>query len=506
MKQVTVIMAPVKIPAAKRDEEGAYLCPITGCTWDTLCRTSYNRHYDVHHSKTFRYICPHCGGGQHRRYLHNLHIKNNCQGTEEANLAGRGRKLTIASARQYRAVHRAAQEEEVQGLEETLEVVEREKEQLKEKLKAEKKEREAERNKLQAEKKELKAERNEMQAQNKELETERNELRDIVDKLKEMVKKMEAQEPILTVNEVVDQVMDKGVGLVAGIEVEGPVLGTVEHQLVDEEPELVVQQVFEEPDMVLKVALQSRGQTASPLMESRRTEVEEPVLHPVIQGLHPVSLQPVLQSPPQVSQSVPSLEANLVVEELVLLLSDDEEEGPPGSLLLHPVPLVSSPTHLRRSGRVPAEEKKKKELSRVLATMDPAVLGLVVKQTENMERGLFAGRDIGSGEWVVEYDGILLSQGEADKRTMEKDGFTAYFFWFKEDGRWFCIDASQDSPHPGRLINHSRAAYNLVAKKVPGELRVAFRSSRDISAGEELFFDYNDRRKEVLSSVLWMDK
>jgi histone-lysine N-methyltransferase SETD8 len=138
--------------------------------------------------------------------------------------------------------------------------------------------------------------------------------------------------------------------------------------------------------------------------------------------------------------------------------------------------------------------------------MDPAVLGLVVKQTENMERGLFAGRDIGSGEWVVEYDGILLSQGEADKRTMEKDGFTAYFFWFKEDGRWFCIDASQDSPHPGRLINHSRAAYNLVAKKVPGELRVAFRSSRDISAGEELFFDYNDRRKEVLSSVLWMDK
>ena len=106
---------------------------------------------------------------------------------------------------------------------------------------------------------------------------------------------------------------------------------------------------------MLKDALQSRGQTASHLKEPRRTEVEEPVLHPVIQGLHPVSLQPVLQSPPQVSQSVPSLEANLVVEELVLLLSDDEEDGPPGSLLLHPVPLVSSPPQLRRLGRIPAK-------------------------------------------------------------------------------------------------------------------------------------------------------
>ena len=97
--------------------------------------------------------------------------------------------------------------------------------------------------------------------------------------------------------------------------------------------------------LVLKDALQSRGQTSSPLKESRRAEVEEPVLHPVIQGLHPVSLQPVLQSPPQVSQSVPSLHADLVVEELVLLLSEYEEEAPPGSLLLHPVPLVSSWHH-----------------------------------------------------------------------------------------------------------------------------------------------------------------
>ena len=122
-----------------------------------------------------------------------------------------------------------------------------------------------------------------------------------------------------------------------------------------------------------------------------------------------------------------------------------------------------------------------------------------------MNRGLSAGRAIEAGEWVCEYDGSFLSHEEADRRTTEMEECTPYFFWLREGGKWFYIDASQDSLHPGRIINHSKKAYNLIPKKVPGQLKVAFESSRDISAGEQLFFDYNDRRLEVLSSILWMD-
>jgi hypothetical protein len=48
----------------------------------------------------------------------------------------------------------------------------------------------------------------------------------------------------------------------------------------------------------------------------------------------------------------------------------------------------------RRSGSETEKEKQKKQLAKGLSTSNPAELDLIVKETDVMERGLFAGRNI----------------------------------------------------------------------------------------------------------------
>ena len=225
----------------------------------------------------------------------------------------------------------------------------------------------------------------------------------------------------------------------------------------------------------------------------------------------PVPLQDASQSlqfennplvPPVLPQVVLGEQVTPQGEEAVPL--QEVQDNPLMAAQILPPLLCSAPLP-RRSGRVPEREKLKIQLAKVLSTSDPAELGLNVKNTDDMERGLFAARDIKAREWVVEYFGDFLSQEEADKRNIQRDGFSNYCLWFKDSGKWYCIDASEESGHPGRLANHSKKWFNLVPKKIPGEMRVVLRSVRDIAVGEELKFDYNDRRKEVLASVPWMN-
>ena len=367
-------MAPVKIPAAKRNMAGAYICPFDGCIWFTEVRTSYYRHYDVHHSKSFRYVCPVCGGGQHRLNLHLKHVnKKNCGEEAEDDIGRRGRKLTIVSDRQYRAAHGAAPKEEVQELEETLEEVEREKEKLEEKNRK-------------------------LEAENMELKQENFRLEAIVEKLQERVKIVDVEDPVLP-EDLVDQVM--------GPDVEGPMV-------VEEESDLG-EEVYEEPAMEEDEEVQVQGEEVVLEGEGLVREGEELVLEGgelvvdgeevVLEGeqLVPEGEKMVLEGEEVVMDGEKLvMEGEVVVtegEELVLkedewslMLSETEDEEEeeevvqPGSpLLLNLVPLVPSPPQqLRRSGRVPAKEKERRQLALVLATSDPAGLGLVVKETTSI--------------------------------------------------------------------------------------------------------------------------
>ena len=207
----------------------------------------------------------------------------------------------------------------------------------------------------------------------------------------------------------------------------------------------------------------------------------------------PVPGEPAIQMPVQVEQPVYPLEDNMAGARGWLALSSDEEDAPP----------IPQP---RRSGRVPAKEKERKELELVLSTSDPDMLGLVVKDTGDMGRGLFANRVIEAGEWVALYGGELLDPEEAERRTLERGGNTDYDFWFQHGGtrKWYCQDAIPESGQPGRLINHSRKQFNLVAKKIPGMKKLAFKSVKKINMGEQLMYDYNDQRKDIKAANPWL--
>jgi len=69
------------------------------------------------------------------------------------------------------------------------------------------------------------------------------------------------------------------------------------------------------------------------------------------------------------------------------------------------------------------------------------------------------------------------------------------------------IDATEESAHLGRLINHSKLNPNLRVQIITVEERprLVFVAKRDIAENEELLFDYNDRRKHIINSNPWLD-
>lgn len=58
----------------------------------------------------------------------------------------------------------------------------------------------------------------------------------------------------------------------------------------------------------------------------------------------------------------------------------------------------------------------------------------------------------------------------------------------------------------GRLLNHSRKNANVKPQLVvvDGLPYIAFTATRDVAVGEELLFDYGERRPEQLAMFPWL--
>ena len=138
-------------------------------------------------------------------------------------------------------------------------------------------------------------------------------------------------------------------------------------------------------------------------------------------------------------------------------------EGERGEVRVENTEAVGRLPFNRKSGRIPAKEKYRREVEKVLSTSDPFELGLVVRDTSTMGRGVFTSRKFNQGEPVCEYKGEVISEQEATKR-IERRGESNYEFYFKEASKQFCVDASQNTSHPGRLVNHSKKCFNLIPK------------------------------------------
>lgn len=70
------------------------------------------------------------------------------------------------------------------------------------------------------------------------------------------------------------------------------------------------------------------------------------------------------------------------------------------------------------------------------------------------------------------------------------------------------MDATPSTYGHGRLINHGNKSANLVTKvvEVDGLPRLCFFATGDIEAGEELLYDYGDRRKDAIISYPWLSE
>lgn len=107
---------------------------------------------------------------------------------------------------------------------------------------------------------------------------------------------------------------------------------------------------------------------------------------------------------------------------------------------------------------------------------------------ENAGWGLYTKVALKRGDFVDEYIGEVISQGEADRRGLVYDTVNkSYLFNLTTD---HVIDASRKG-NKMRFANHSSKP-NCVTKMmtVNGDMRVGLFAKEDIEAYSELFFDY----------------
>ena len=118
-------------------------------------------------------------------------------------------------------------------------------------------------------------------------------------------------------------------------------------------------------------------------------------------------------------------------------------------------------------------------------------------------RGVFTTRKFEKGNFVCKYKGDLISVEEADARC-DIDPSRSIFQMKVERHRKkfeFVVDAS-DSLYAetfGRNINHDKEDVNIIQRVIDipkyGTTIVYFEALRDIEAGEELAYHYQDNRR-----------
>ena len=88
-----------------------------------------------------------------------------------------------------------------------------------------------------------------------------------------------------------------------------------------------------------------------------------------------------------------------------------------------------------------------------------------------------------------------------------KKGKGSYLLFFCHDGHGYCVDATKEDNTCGRLISHGKKDANIEMKVfVVGDAPlVVFLASRDVAIGEEILYDYGEKRKEVLQNNPWLN-
>jgi len=126
--------------------------------------------------------------------------------------------------------------------------------------------------------------------------------------------------------------------------------------------------------------------------------------------------------------------------------------------------------------------------------------------TSGRGRSAYAARNFSPGDFVCEYRGVRKSKAESiqDEQHYRDLGLGCYCLDVEHEGTTFTIDATDTINDPGRYINHASKNANLLKMRpvfagvgTKRKLRVGFTAACHIKKGEELFFDYGIRDKEL---------
>ena len=115
----------------------------------------------------------------------------------------------------------------------------------------------------------------------------------------------------------------------------------------------------------------------------------------------------------------------------------------------------------------------------------PSISRIQVRQSGVHGKGVFARQDILKGETIIEYLGQIISAQEAEDRHPHDPRDPNHTFYFQIDE-----DRVIDALHGGnsaRWINHCCTPN---CKPKVDESRVFIKAKKNISAGEELNYDY----------------
>ncbi|CAD5215342.1 unnamed protein product [Bursaphelenchus okinawaensis] len=166
---------------------------------------------------------------------------------------------------------------------------------------------------------------------------------------------------------------------------------------------------------------------------------------------------------------------------------------------------------VRRSTRRTAEQLKFEENEKIRSLIETGYYEdyLRIYETEEKGRGIKAGRRFKKDDFVVEYRGEILTAAEGKKREQEyaqNSLIGSYMYFFEHRNQRFCVDATAESQYKGRLVNHSFLKPNLKSRVVelPNSIHLCLFAKRDIDIGEELVYDYGERRTNAIAYNPWL--
>ena len=123
------------------------------------------------------------------------------------------------------------------------------------------------------------------------------------------------------------------------------------------------------------------------------------------------------------------------------------------------------------------------------------------------ERSTYAAKDFNPGDYVSEYAASVRPTDEEARKERDdqhrSNEMGCYMLEARFEGQEYLYDATLHLKDPGRYINHTSKGANLVLMNpvmIGGNkkrLRIGFVAKQMIKRGDELFYDYGVRDKEI---------